>query len=187
MTKKIQQGQSRRAVIKQNVIKQIDGLSELIGRSIAWLTLAMVFVTCLVVLARYLFNLGSVGLQESVIYMHGAVFMLGIAYTLKHNAHVRVDVFYEGFSRRTRALIDLAGTLLLLIPVAGFILWSSLDYVSFSWELMESSAQPGGLPGVYLLKSLIPVMAVLLLLQGVSELLKSSQLLQKELREDEDA
>ena len=167
----------RKVVTRRCIIKQIDRLSEWIGRSIAWLTLLMVGVTCLIVLARYLFNMGSVGLQESVIYMHGTVFMLGIAYALKHDAHVRVDVFYEGLSRRRQALIDLAGNLLLLIPVASFIFWSSLHYVSFSWELMESSAQPGGLPGVFLLKSLIPAMAILLLLQGISELLKSSLVL----------
>ncbi len=160
-------------LVIKSLIKRLDGLSGLIGRSVAWLTLAMVLVTCLVVLARYLFNVGSIGLQESVLYMHGAVFMLGIAYTLNSNAHVRVDVFYERFSGRTRALVDLAGSLFLLLPVAGFILWSSIDYVIFSWELMESSAQPGGLPGVYLLKTLIPLMAVLLVLQGLSELLKS--------------
>ena len=167
----------RKVVTRRLVIKQIDRLSEWIGRSIAWLTLVMVVVTCLIVLARYLFNMGSVGLQESVIYMHGTVFMLGIAYALKHDAHVRVDVFYEGLSRRRQAMIDLAGNLLLLIPVTSFIFWSSLHYVSFSWELMESSAQPGGLPGIFLLKSLIPAMAILLLLQGISELLKSSLVL----------
>jgi TRAP-type mannitol/chloroaromatic compound transport system permease small subunit len=133
----------------------------------------MVVVTCAVVTARYLFNFGSIGLQESVMYMHGAVFMLGIAFTLKEQGHVRVDVLREKFPPRVKIGIDIAGHLLFLIPFSIFILWISLEYVSFSWSLRESSAQPGGLPGVYLIKGLIPAMAVLLLLQGISEILKS--------------
>jgi TRAP-type mannitol/chloroaromatic compound transport system permease small subunit len=132
----------------------------------------MVVVTCAVVTARYLFNFGSIGLQESVMYMHGAVFMLGIAFTLKEQGHVRVDVLYERFPPRVKVCIDIAGHLLLLIPFSIFILWTSLEYVSFSWSLRESSGQPGGLPAVYLIKGLIPAMAVLLLLQGISEILK---------------
>ncbi len=133
----------------------------------------MVFVTCGVVVARYIFSVGSIGLQESVTYMHGMVFMLGIAYTLKEKGHVRVDVLHEKFSVKTRALIDIAGNVLFLIPVGSFLFWTSLEYVSFSWSVRESSAQPGGLPGVYLVKTLIPAMALLLVMQGVSETLKS--------------
>jgi TRAP-type mannitol/chloroaromatic compound transport system permease small subunit len=132
----------------------------------------MVIITCVVVTARYLFNVGSIGLQESVMYMHGAVFMLGIAFTLKEQGHVRVDVLYMKFPPRVKVFIDIAGHLLFLVPFSIFILWTSLDYVSFSWSLKESSGQPGGLPGVYLIKGLIPAMAVLLLLQGISEILK---------------
>ena len=132
----------------------------------------MVIITCVVVTARYLFNVGSIGLQESVMYMHGAVFMLGIAFTLKEQGHVRVDVLYAKFPPRVMVFIDIVGHLLFLVPFSIFILWTSLDYVSFSWSLKESSGQPGGLPGVYLIKGLIPAMAVLLLLQGISEILK---------------
>ena len=132
----------------------------------------MVIVTCAVVLARYVFGVGSIALQESVMYMHGIVFMLGIAFTLKEQGHVRVDVLHEKFSRRTRTLIDITGTVLFLLPVSIFILLTSLDYVSFSWSLRESSAQPGGLPGVFLVKTLIPVMAALLALQGIAEILR---------------
>ena len=142
------------------------------GKVIAWLTLMMVVVTCAVVAARYLFNFGSIALQESVMYMHGSVFMLGIAFTLKEQGHVRVDVLYEKFPPRVKVCIDIAGHLLFLIPFSIFILWTSLEYVSFSWSLRESSGQPGGLPGVYLIKGLIPAMAILLLLQGVSEIFK---------------
>jgi TRAP-type mannitol/chloroaromatic compound transport system permease small subunit len=150
----------------------IDTTNQITGKAIAWLTLVMVVVTCAVVTARYLFNFGSIGLQESVMYMHGAVFMLGIAFTLKEQGHVRVDVLYEKFPPRVKVCIDIAGHLLFLIPFSIFVLWTSLEYVSFSWSLRESSGQPGGLPGVYLIKGLIPAMAFLLLLQGISEILK---------------
>ena len=152
--------------------KTIDRLNDLTGRLVSWITLLMVIVTCAVVLARYVFGVGSIALQESVMYMHGIVFMLGIAFTLKEQGHVRVDVLHEKFSRRTRTLIDITGTVLFLLPVSFFILLTSLDYVSFSWSLRESSAQPGGLPGVFLVKTLIPVMAALLALQGIAEILR---------------
>lgn len=152
--------------------KTIDRLNDLTGRLVSWITLLMVIVTCAVVLARYVFGAGSIALQESVMYMHGIVFMLGIAFTLKEQGHVRVDVLHEKFSRRTRTLIDITGTVLFLLPVSIFILLTSLDYVSFSWSLRESSAQPGGLPGVFLVKTLIPVMAALLALQGIAEILR---------------
>lgn len=132
----------------------------------------MVITTCVIVIARYLLDYGSIGLQESVIYMHGMVFMLGIAYTLKEQGHVRVDVLNERLPRKLRISIDIVGHLVFLMPVAIFILWTSIDYVSFSWSLRESSGQPGGLPGVYLLKTMIPLMAILLILQGLSETLK---------------
>jgi len=110
-------------------------------------------------------------------YMHGTVFMLGIAFTLKEQGHVRVDVLYEKFPPRVKIYIDIAGHLLFLIPFSIFILWTSVEYVSFSWSLRESSGQPGGLPAVYLVKGLIPTMAILLLLQGISEILKGVLLL----------
>ena len=145
----------------------------MIGRSVAGLTIIMVIVTCIVVVARYMFNAGSIALQESVMYMHGAVFMLAIAFTLKEKGHVRVDVLHERFSEKTRALIDMLGCVCFLLPVSTFIFWASLDYVGFSWSLSESSAQPGGLPGVYLLKTLIPAMAGLLMIQGFAELVRA--------------
>ena len=151
----------------------IDRLNDVTGRSIVWLTLMMALLTCILVVARYVLDFGSIALQETVMYMHGAVFLMGIAFTLKEQGHVRVDVLHEKFSERTKALIDIIGNLVFLLPVGGFIFWSSLDYVNFSWSLRESSGQPNGLPGVWLLKTLIPVMAALLVLQGISETLKS--------------
>ena len=157
----------------RNIARFVDRLNDIVGTSVAWLTLLMVVITCGVVLARYVFDYGSIALQESVIFMHGTVFMLGIAYTLKEKGHVRVDVFYERFSPKTRSVIDLIGHGFFLVPFSIFILWTSLGYVEFAWSLKESSAQPGGLPGVYLLKTLIPVMAVLLLVQGLADICKA--------------
>jgi len=94
---------------------------------------------------------------------------LGIPYALKEQSHVRVDIIYSRLDMRFRALIDLLGTLIFLLPLSLFLIWSSLDYVNLSWNMQEGSAEPGGLPGVYLLKTLIPLMAALLLLQGLSE------------------
>ena len=153
---------------------KLDQFSEFTGNAIAWLLLLMMLVTSLVVFMRYLLNSGSIAMQESVIYMHGTVFLLGIAYALKRQAHVRVDILYQKFSLRTQALVDLLGTIFFLIPFAVFVTWVSIEYVSFSWSLRESSPEPGGLPGVFLLKTLIPVMSVTLLLQGLSELIRNA-------------
>jgi len=151
------------------LLAQLERANVLIGRGVAWLTLAMVVVTFTIVVLRYLFGIGWIWLQESVTWMHAAVFMLGASYTLARDEHVRVDVFYRQARDRRRAVIDLSGTLLFLIPVALFLLWGSLDYVLASWAIQEGSGEAGGLiyPAVPLLKSLIPVTALLLLLQAL--------------------
>lgn len=157
----------------QSTANKLDRFAEITGRTIAWLTLAMVLVTFTVVVMRYMFNTGFIALQESITYLHACVFMLGAAWTLKEDGHVRVDIFYSKQGPRTRAWIDLAGTLLLLLPVCGFIFFSSLDYVALSWSVREGSREAGGLNAVYLLKTTMPVMAVLLMLQGCATILKS--------------
>lgn len=151
----------------------IDRLNEWTGKSVSWLTLAMVLVTFIIVILRYAFDIGWIALQESVAYMHALVFMLGAAYTLKHDAHVRVDIFYQRCSARTQAWIDCLGTVLLLLPVNAFIIWSSWEYVADSWDILEGSRNSGGLPGLFLLKTCIIVMAVLLMLQGLSLFLRN--------------
>lgn len=152
----------------QKLCDIIDALNERIGRFAAWLVLAMVFITFLVVVLRYGFNFGRISLQESTTYLHAFVFMLAGAYTLKHNEHVRVDIFYQGMSTTNKAKVDLFGTLFLLLPFAGFVLWVSFEYVLNSWKLLEGSREAGGLPLVYILKTLIPLMAILLFLQAIS-------------------
>ena len=123
----------------QYCIDAINQLNEWVGKTISWLTLFMVITTFVVVILRYAFDIGWIALQESVSYMHALVFMLGTAYTLKHNGHVRVDIFYQRCSVKTQAWIDCIGTLLLLMPVTGFIIWSSWGYVADSWAVQESS------------------------------------------------
>jgi TRAP-type mannitol/chloroaromatic compound transport system permease small subunit len=169
------------------VVKFIDALNERVGQAVAWLTLFMVLITFAVVVLRYVFDLGWIAMQELVTYLHATVFLAGAAFTLRHEGHVRVDILLQGLSPRGQAWVDLFGTLLLLLPVCGFIAWVSWDYVLQSWGLWEGSRETGGLPGVYLLKSLILVMAGLLLLQGVAIALRCVLFLRGEittLRED---
>jgi TRAP-type mannitol/chloroaromatic compound transport system permease small subunit len=159
--------------LARTIIGAIDGLNERIGRAVSWLTLLMVLVTFLVVVLRYAFDLGWIAMQESVTWMYALVFLLGAAYTLKHDAHVRVDIIYQRCSPATRAWIDLSGVLLLLLPMCGLVLWSSWEYVASSWGMGEGSREAGGLPGLYVLKSAIVLMGLLLLLQGIAVGLRS--------------
>lgn len=150
----------------------LDRFTDRTGRAIAWLTGLMALLTVLVVVLRYVFGEGTVALQESITYAHALVLMLGIAYALKHDAHVRVDLLYGRLGQRGQCAIDLLGHVLFLIPVAATVLWSSLPYVRASWRILEGSSEVGGIPAVFLLKTLIPVMAILLLLQGIAEILR---------------
>lgn len=157
----------------QKTVDLIDKFTTVIGRTIAWLTLAMVMLTFLIVVLRYGFNLGWIAMQESVLYLHGIVFMLGAAYTLQQDGHVRVDIFYQKFSEKKQALVNFLGGIFLLLPVCIFIFWVSLDYVLTSWQIMEKSPEAGGLPLVFISKSLILVFTICLLLQGIAEILRN--------------
>ncbi len=150
-------------------IKCIDIFTENIGKIISWCTFLVVLITCLVVMLRYVFLVGSVALQESVIYLNAIVFMLGAAFTYKHDGHVRVDIFYSKYSVKAKAWVNLLGCLLLLLPMSIFIFCASIDYVILSWEMREKSVEAGGLPFVYVLKLLILCMSTLLVLQGFAE------------------
>lgn len=158
----------------------LEQVAEYTGRIVAWATFFMVLITFLVVILRYAFDLGWIALQESVTYLHASVFMLGAAYTLKHQGHVRVDIFYQKMSPRGRAWVDLAGTLLLLFPVCGFIFWMGWEYVLESWRVLEGSREAGGLPAIFILKSLILLLPLTLGLQGIASLLRNILLLQGE-------
>lgn len=154
----------------------IDALNARFGQACAWLTLFLVLGTAIVVILRYGFGIGAIALQESVMYAHALVFMGAAAWTLHRNAHVRVDIFYQKFSGRRRALVDLLGTLLFLIPVCLFLGWNSWDYVTAAWSTLERSSESGGLPLVYLQKTIILVLVVGLLLQGLSIMIKCGYL-----------
>ena len=152
---------------------RLDRLAETTGQASAWLTLLLVLVTFTVVVLRYVFQFGSIAMQESILYLHASVFMLGAAYTLRKDGHVRVDIFYRSFSAKHKALVNLLGSLFLLLPVCSFLLWASWGYVANAWSIHEASGETGGLPYVYLLKTLIPLAAFLLILQGISQALAS--------------
>jgi TRAP-type mannitol/chloroaromatic compound transport system permease small subunit len=153
----------------------LSALSEKTGHAVAWLTLPMVLATGVVVVLRYAFDLGWIWMQESITWMHAAVFMLGAAYTLRSDEHVRVDIFYRQLTDRRRAVVDLAGSVCFLLPMAVFIGWTSWDYVAASWSIHEGSREAGGLPYpcVPLLKSLLPGTAALLVLQGLADIARN--------------
>jgi TRAP-type mannitol/chloroaromatic compound transport system permease small subunit len=159
----------------QGIADAIDRFTVAVGRISAWLTLIMVVLTSVIVVLRYAFDLGWIWLQESVTWMHAAVFMLAAAYTLARDEHVRVDIFYRDMSPRRQAIVNALGTILFLVPVALFLLWSSWEYVSVSWSIREASQEAGGLvfPLPSMLKSFIPLMSGLLLIQGASILIRS--------------
>ena len=151
----------------------LERISELTGSVMAWLTVLMVLGTFVIVVLRYVFDLGWISMQESIVWMHAAVFMLGASYTLKHNEHVRVDIFYRRTTAERRAWVNVVGTVVFLLPLAGFVAVTSWDYVSTSWAIREASREAGGLPFPFvpIMKSLIPATAVLLILQGIADLI----------------
>jgi len=155
----------------------IDIINRKIGEWVSYFTFLMAAITFVIVLLRYGFNLGWIAMQESVVYLHAAVFLLGSAYTLQHDGHVRVDVFYRRFSEKRKALVNLMGTLFLLLPVMLFITLVSWHYVVESWQTLEGSMESGGLPFLYVLKSFILLFSITMLLQGISEVIKQSMIL----------
>jgi TRAP-type mannitol/chloroaromatic compound transport system permease small subunit len=149
----------RGEIALERLAAAIESLNERLGRLAAWLLGAVIVTVFSVVVLRYGFGWGRVWLQETYTWLNAAAVLLGAAYTLKHDAHVRIDLLYERWGRRGRALADLLGAALLLLPF-------TILYVGRSWQILERSREAGGLPGVFLLKTLIPLAAVLLLLQG---------------------
>jgi TRAP-type mannitol/chloroaromatic compound transport system permease small subunit len=147
----------------------VDHLTAAIGRAVTWCLLAMVMVQVVVVLMRYVLGLGSIWLSETILYAHAALFMGAAAWTLQRGGHVRVDIVYMGASPRVRALIDLVGALVLLLPFVGVLAWFAWPYVARSWAILERSPEASGLPLVFLLKTLILLFAVLLALQGLAQ------------------
>jgi TRAP-type mannitol/chloroaromatic compound transport system permease small subunit len=151
----------------------IDRLTGASGRAAAWLALVVVVLQFALVVGRYAFDFGSIWLSETVIYAHAALFLFAAAWTLQAGGHVRVDVFYEGAAPRTRALVDLLGALLLLLPFALVLLWLSVPYAARAWAIREGSQEASGLPLVFALKTFIPLFAALMGLQGMSQAVKA--------------
>ena len=138
-----------------------------------WLILVVVLLQFALVVARYLFGLGSIWMTEAVMYGHATLFMLAAAWTLRAGGHVRVDVFYAEASARTKAKIDLAGAVLLLLPFAFVLVWLSVPYAARSWAVLERSQEASGLPLVFVLKTLIPLFALLMALQGIAQAIRA--------------
>jgi TRAP-type mannitol/chloroaromatic compound transport system permease small subunit len=155
----------------------IDRATAAVGRTAMWCCLFIVLVEFAVVVMRYALDIGSIRLQESILYAHAALFMLAAAWTLQVDGHVRVDIFYTRAKPRTRALIDLVGALIFLLPFAIVLAMLSIPYVMRSWVILERSPETAGLPFVYLLKTLIPLFAGLIGLQGVAQAIRAALVL----------
>jgi TRAP-type mannitol/chloroaromatic compound transport system permease small subunit len=148
--------------------QSIDAINRKVGLTVAWLALGMVLVQFTVVISRYVFSVGSIPAQETIWYMHGALFMLGAGYTLLRDGHVRVDLFYREANMRRRAVIDLLGVVFFLLPVCVLIIWMSWGYVINAWTVLEGSTETNGIPTIFALKTVVPVATLFLALQAVS-------------------
>ena len=170
--------------IQTKIADRLENALDLLGQSISWLNLLMAIIIFFIVLLRYWFSMGSVALQESVTYLHATLFMLGISYTLQHDGHVRVDIFYRSFSPRRKALVDLIGLFMFLVPTCLLIICSSWDYVMASWATGERSEESSGIAFVYGLKTLMIIMPALLIIQGIAGGLRQAQRLMLEQPKD---
>jgi len=159
---------------------KIDGLMIRLERVTLWCVPVMALLVFCIVLLRYGFNTGAIAAQESVQYLHATVFMLGAAIALSADQHVRVDIFYRSFSSRQRAWVNTLGHIVFTLPLCALIGWGSLDYVVDSWSAQEASPEPGGLPLVFVLKTLIPAMAILLALQATAQVIRGISILQQQ-------
>jgi len=157
----------------KELIRLIDTLNDRVGKTVSWLTTILVWVICFDVLLRYLFNVSFAGLFEMEWHIFSLIFLLGAAYTLKDDKHVRVDVFYSRFSEKGKAWVNLIGSLIFLIPFCIVVISSSIPFVWNSFTIMEGSPDPGGLPFRFIVKSAIPIGFSLLLLQAIAFSLKS--------------
>ena len=152
----------------QQWIARLDAVNHAVGATVRWLALFMVLLQFTVVVLRYTFGISYIFLNESVLYMHAALFMLGAGYTLLVDGHVRVDIFYSRLAPRGRAVIDLAGALGFLLPSMLMLAWFTWPSVRNSWAVLEGPISVGGIPASFLLKSLIPAFCILLIVQGIA-------------------
>ncbi len=161
----------------KKLINVLDNFTENVGKITSWFAVFMVLIISLDVIIRYLFEFTFIWIIELEIYLFGFLFLLGSGYALKHEKHVRVDVFYSRFSEKKKAIIDLFGSVLYLLPWCFIVINGSFKYAYSSFKISEGSPQPGGLPALYILKFAITLGFILLLIQGVSQILKSITIL----------
>ncbi len=150
----------------------LDWINRATGAAVMWCALAMVLLQFVLVLLRYVFGVASIFWSEGVLYLHASLFMLGAGYTLWAQGHVRVDIFYAKASPRGQAIIDIFGHLALLGPALIMLLYWSWPMVRRSWAILEGPISVGGIPASFLLKSMVPAFCVLLLIQGISALIR---------------
>lgn len=153
--------------------RYISQLNRSLGKLISWSSLVLVVLVFVIAIMRYVFKIGSIPMQELVLYLHAIIFMFGASYTLADDGHVRVDIVYTQLSEQSKAWINLSGTLLFLFPVCVLVIYMSFGYVELSWRINESSSEAGGLPYLFLFKSMIVIMPMLLLLQGTAIVMRS--------------
>jgi TRAP-type mannitol/chloroaromatic compound transport system permease small subunit len=158
----------------QRVADGIDRINAAAGRVASWCCLFVVAMEFAIVVMRYVFGVGSIAAHESVLYAQAALFLLAGAWTLRAGGHVRIDIFYGAAKPRSRAIIDLFGALVFLIPFAAAVAFLSIPYVARSWAILEHSREASGLPFIYLFKTLIPLFAVLIGLQGVAQAIRAA-------------
>lgn len=164
------------------LVRPVEGVVRIAGRMSTVLILIMAAIQFTAVILRYVFGVNSIAMQESVTYLHGAVFLLAGGYALLTDDHVRVDIFYRDASPRKKAFVDLAGTYLFLLPFCFVALWAAAPYVANSWAVREGSVEQSGVKGVYLLKTLIPIYLTLLALAGFLAAARAAETLQRRAR-----
>lgn len=167
------------------IISRIDSFTELVGKATMGLSLLLVLLVMADVAMRYVFSISYASIRELEWHMYSLLFLFGGAYTLRHDAHVRVDVVYQHFGPRMRALINVLGCLIFLFPGCYLVINTSIMFTKFSWMMGEQSPDPGGLPFRWLLKGCLPVAFGLLALQGVSFFLKNLLILMGNTAEDD--
>lgn len=156
------------AALLSRVSSGLDRINAAVGSVVMWFAIGMMLIQFAIVVLRYVFGMSFIFVAEAEMYLHAALFMLGAGYTLLHDGHVRVDIFYGSASPRRKAWIDLFGTVVFLLPTCWVILTYTWPYVRRSWQIMEGAISVGGIPASFLLKSLITAFAVLLLVQGLA-------------------
>ena len=155
-----------------NISKIIDCITERMSNFLIIAVLLMIALIFFSIIFRFLFNINSIAIQELVMYLHAFVFLFGLSYAIKKNTHVKIDIIYSKLSKRYKTLVSIIGLFFFIIPTSVFIIYISLDMVGQSWLILEGSSEANGLDLVFVLKSFIPLMGLLICLQSISEIIK---------------